>query len=159
MTTTSGIFSEKQIPSRDPSTLPPIDETRTYVISARVQDGLVQYYFSSKPASPAFPDDQPLLIRVPDNCRIVLELDTALQWQFRSNGDAVTLGSTARSFYYNLVLEAPQRLSFYALFNDNNDYVNNRDPYNIYIELTQAGTSQLLAIRIDPDIENPGTHH
>jgi hypothetical protein len=78
--------------------------------------------------------------------------------QFRSDGDAITLGSTARPFYFNFALETPQRASFYALFNNNNDYVNNRDPYNIYINLAQAGTPQVLAIRIDPDVENPGDH-
>ena len=56
-------------------------------------------------------------------------------------------------------METPQRASFYALFNNNGDYVNNLDPYYIYINLTQAGTTQLLAIRIDPEIENPGDHH
>src|SRR6185437_4406051 len=156
MTTGSG---EQPIPARDPSTLPPVQEVRTYVISARVQNGLLQFYFSSQPPAPIYPDDPPLLIRVPDNCRTVLQLDTTLQWQFRSDGDAITLGSTARPFYFNLVLETPQRASFYALFNDNNDYVNNRDPYNIYIDLTQAGTTQHLAVRIDPDVENPGNHH
>jgi len=155
---TSISSGEQRIPARDPSTLPPAQETRTYVISATVQGGILQFYFSSKPPAPIYPDDGPLLIRVPDNCRIALVLDSALQWQFPSNSDAVTLGSTARPFYFNLTLETPQRVSFYALFNNNGDYVNNLDPYNIYINLTQTGTTQSLAVRIDPDIENPGDH-
>jgi hypothetical protein len=77
--TTSG---EQRIPARDPSTLPPVQEVRTYVISATVQGGLLQFYFSSKPPAPIFPDDQPLLIRIPDNCRVALQLDTALQCSF-----------------------------------------------------------------------------
>jgi hypothetical protein len=151
--------TDQRIPTRDPSQLPPSAETRTYVLSSKVQGGLLQFYFSSAPATPDPSGDPPLQMRVPDNCQIVLELDSSLQWQFRTDGDAITLGSAARNYYFNLTPVSPQRVSFYALFNSNGDYVNNLDPYNIYVDVSQGGTMQALEIRIDPDIENPGDHH
>jgi hypothetical protein len=151
--------TDQRIPSRDPSQLPPCTETRKYVLSSRVQGSFLQFFFSSTPPAPDPSEDPPLQIRVPDNCQIEVELDSSLQWQFRTDGDAITLGSSARAFYFNLTVVNPQCVSFYALYNTSGDYTNNLDPYNIYVDISQGGATQPLEIRIDPDIENPGDHH
>lgn len=60
-------------------------ETRTYMISAKVEDGFIQFYFKERPSKPNFEGDGPLDVRIPNHCKIRFILDPDLRWSFRHN--------------------------------------------------------------------------
>lgn len=150
-------------PSTDPL---PSYETRVYVLSMKTENGYMQYYFKDRPASPDPTGDGPLTIRVPQDCTIIIKLDDAWKWEFRHE-NAIMIGTVnypdpAR--YFNLVQDIVDgrcmQVQFSAQYLDK-DVVND-DPYLFYVNLDQImpdGTpASTLAVRIDPDIMNPGDH-
>ena len=159
---------EQPIPPWPSPQPPPSKEDRVYVVGMRPANGDIQYYFVERPELPDRSKDGPLEIRVPTDCKIILQLDSAWNWEFRHE-NAVMLGPMKYPEfprYFNLVPEIVnnrcQKVQFNALYL-NVDGVVNRDPYCLYINLDQRmadGTpAQQLVIRIDPDIDNPGSPH
>lgn len=158
------ISEERPIPQWPSPEPPPSYETRVYVMSMKSENGYMQYYFKDRPETPDPTGDGPLTIRVPQDCTIVIKLDDAWKWEFRHE-NAIMIGTfdypdPAR--YFNLsekiVDGRCMQVQFNAQYLDK-DVVND-DPYLFYINLDQVmpdGTpAQALAVRIDPDIRNPG---
>jgi len=113
-------------------------EVRTYVLSANVDDGFVQFYFKDRPPRPNFDKDGPLEVRVPNDCWIRFILDPALHWRFRHkfknlpgkytppielpedvSNEAVTLGDKAcMELYSDLRHISSQEVMFFAWYCD-----------------------------------------
>lgn len=164
--TVVGISEERPIqpwPSPEP---PPSYETRVYVMSMKPENGYMQYYFKERPATPDTTGDGPLTIRVPQDCTIIIKLDDAWNWEFRHE-NAIMIGTfdyPDPERYFNLVQNIVGGRCMQVQFNAqllDRDVVND-DPYLFYVNLDQImpdGTAaQQLAVRIDPDIRNPGDH-
>lgn len=144
----------------------PSYETRVYVMSIKAENGYMQYYFKDRPDSPDPTGDGPLTIRVPQDCTIVIKLDDAWKWEFRHE-NAIIIGTSEYpdpARYFNLVQDIVDGRCMQVQFNAqylDQDVVND-DPYLFYINLDQImpdGTAApTLAVRIDPDIRNPGDH-
>lgn len=159
---------EQPIPPWSGPQTPSSKEERVYVLGMQPVNGHMQFYFKERPQNPDPSKDGPLEIRVPTDCVIILELDSAWNWEFRHE-NAVMLGpmnypETPR--YFNLVPEILnsrcQKVQFNALYLNGGDYTN-RDPYALYINLDQemadGSPAQQLMLRIDPGIDNPGDPH
>jgi len=158
-------YDEQPIPPWPKSGQPPSKEERIYVIGMQPINGIMQYYFKERPLYPDPSKDGPLEIRVPNDCVIVLMLDSAWKWEFRHD-NAIMLGPMNYSDfprYFNLVPNITdgkcQSVQFNALYLPNGDYAN-RDPYAFYVNLDQqmpdGSPAPQLLVRIDPDIDNPG---
>jgi hypothetical protein len=144
---------------------PPSKEDRVYVIGMEATNRRLQYYFVERPPVPDPAGDGPLLIRVPNDCTIVLRLSPDWNWEFRHT-DAVMLGPIKipeKPRYFNLtptiVDGRCMEVKFNALCLNEGDK-GNRDPYALYINVDHDAPDSLtvpLLVRIDPDIDNPGT--
>jgi len=159
-----------------PGTPPPSAEDRLYILSIDPdQKPVLQIYFSERPKSPDTSKDDPLCVRIPVNCRIILQLDPGWNWEFRQppvkpaddpgNLGAITVNQGVTG-YYNLEYEVLngkcRRVSFFAQYRSGIAYQEgaNFDSFNIYllIDKANAGVNEpaQLAVRLDPDIQNPG---
>jgi hypothetical protein len=160
--------NEQAIPQR--SGVTPPSYVQSYTLSVRTtSSGYLDFYWSSAPSNFDPTKDQPLTMRVPQNCQIAISLDSSWNWEFKHT-NPVTLaapslpaGNPASGRYYNLVpsISSSSRctsLSFCADYYSTTN--NNVDPVNIYVKLDQQnadGSAALpLTIVIDPDIKNPG---
>ena len=158
--------TDDQIPQREGA--PPPQTVRTYQLSIkRTANGYVSLYYKKQPKDvPAVTPDQPLDLRVPEACQIVLQLDPDIHWSFKPNEDdryAVSLGTASAdqdpptSRYYNFSYDNPKQVSFCADYGDTDG---NRDSINIYVYLEQimanGDPANSVPIAIDPDIKNPG---
>ena len=109
-------------------------EIRTYMLSSKVEDGFVQFYFKQRPPRPDYSNDGELDVRVPNDCWIRFVLDPDLRWSFRhvfgaddpcecktdkdcdeTCNDALTLGRKARDdLYTDLRHISDQEIMFFA---------------------------------------------
>ena len=161
------VQSEQPIPPwPGPGPAPTLPE-RVYVIGMQTVEGRIEFYFVERPALPDPSGDGPLEIRVPEDCVIVLRLDPAWQWGFRTT-NAVMFGpmdyqDVPRYFNLQPVVEDGrcQEVRFNARYLDIKE--DNWDPYALYLEVDQKTSEDAavvtLLIRIDPDVDNPGDHH
>ena len=160
--------NETKIP-RQPTnyTVPPNYSERIYIISVKVTDGYLQFYFKERPKLPDSYNDGPLQARVPADCLITLKLDPNWNWEFRYGepdaieNDAITVQDNVSPGRYDNLDHFVEngrcrQVSFTA--KHATDPYGHCDNFNIYVNLDQVlgAPPKQLAIRIDPDIKNPG---
>lgn len=140
---------------------PPYPEA-VYVLSLRVVDNRLEYYFIEQPDTPSFSDDTPLTIAVMKNTTVVLRLDPAWDWAFPED-NAIALGPQGHSSkgrYFGLTYVKTdgvcREVRFIAQYLGISE--GNVDPYSIYVTMGQSNPAQRLLIRIDPMLRNPGDH-
>ncbi len=157
----------------DPSSTPPTTiptKTINFTISLKAGIGGLPTAFFSNQTPPRAPSDGPADIRIKDDCKVVLMLDTSspYDFEFRPNR-ALTLARNDdrpgnRYAVLTPILDGNGRwigLSFYAAHETKN-VMSNLDPYNLYFNVyfrnatDGSRISPPLTLRFDPDIKNPG---
>jgi hypothetical protein len=158
-------------PGQVPQGLP----TYSYTLKAAFKGAYLQFSFDPAPPPPVGSSDGALVMRVPEDCRLELTLDPAIDWYFP--GDPIQLVSSTgvhipdiADRYFDLQPSPlPPRcrtISFYArkLVDpyDPGRKIVNLDRFNILVALNQqmrdgvTVSDEPLYLLIDPGIKNPG---
>ncbi|MEJ0024877.1 MAG: nucleotide synthetase [Rhizomicrobium sp.] len=147
----------------------PFPDTRTYTLSLRIgSDGYLEpNVVSGTDYDPA--EDGPLELRVQKkDCMVTIELDKAIDWEFRRELPmSLGVAPDGQDRYFDvqgLPVDAASRcmsISFRALLLKQGTPKVNKDPYNLHFRVylrrmdgTRINTP--LSLTIDPDIKNPG---
>ena len=135
-------------------------------------DGNLQFYLSQTPAGASTEESGPVELTVPADCQIFLSLSGDWNWSFRTPsssfpGPAMSMSvptGAKNTRYFNLdhgpAGQPCKQISFYAQLYVGVPISSNFDAFNLYILLDQldadGNPGTPLAIKLDPDIQNPG---
>lgn len=144
----------------------PIDEFARGLLAGPALGGVERQL--RDPPPPLIPPPGPIDIVVEQACYVVIELDSAIDWQFRSGG----AGVTAKADYSDdncelrhvnadgtITVDAPGkngcRIIYFSVVRRQNG-VDDRQHFNLHVEFPQAAGYNSIEIIIDPDVPNNG---